>query len=115
MTQSEIEMDKDSTQGFPVLSLVKTSLLVLAWLLAVVSLVILGYDALFHLQYGCDATDVAGVSNGDIIDWPTGERPSWALVPAFTYSIGAFLLASVAFGIRRRLGHYPGRVWRGAE
>lgn len=102
--------------GICCVGLVKTALLIVMWLLVAFGLVILGYDALFYFQYGCDATDVAGASNGDIVDWPTGERPAWALVPAFTYSIGFFLLASVAFGIRRQLGrYYLGRVWRGAE
>ena len=86
------------------------------WALAAVGLAILCYDALFFLDCGFDVNEVAGVSDGVIIDWPTGERPVWARVPAYSYSLAFWLLALAMFGIRRRVGKsYSGRVWRGAE
>jgi hypothetical protein len=84
-------------------------------LLLAVGAVILAYDVFFIVSYGCDANDVAGVTNdGFIIDWPTGERPVWAQVPAFTYSFGFWLLAAAVFAVWRGMGRvYAGRIWRG--
>jgi hypothetical protein len=86
-------------------------------LLLAVGAVILAYDVFFIASYGCDANDVAGVtSDGFIIDWPTGERPVWAQVPAFTYSFGFWLLAAAVFAGRRGIGRvYAGRTWQGTE
>ena len=98
------------------MGLVKKALLILGWALAALGLVILGYDALFLLTCGFDVNEVAGVSDGYIIDWPTGERPVWAMVPAYVYSLGFCLIALATFVIRKRLRRtYSGRIWRGAE
>ena len=94
----------------------KKALLILGWALAALGLVILAYDTLFLLSCGFDANDVAAVSDGYFIDWPTGERPMWAMVPAYVYSLGFCLTALATFAIRKRVGSaYSGRIWRGAE
>ena len=98
------------------MSVAKRVLLVLACLLAAAGLVLFGYDLFFILTADCDLNDVAGVSDGCIIDWPTGERPLWAMVPAYTYAVALILLASGVLALRRQVGiTYSGRTWRGVE
>jgi hypothetical protein len=71
---------------------------------------------MFLLTYGCDATDVAGVSAGFLMDWPTGEKPPRAMVPAYSYSFGFWFLALASFVLRRRIRKsYSGRIRRGAK
>lgn len=95
---------------------VKKALLILGWALAALGLLILAYDILFFLGAGFDANEVAGISDGQIIDWPTGERPVWAMVPVYVYSIGFCLAALAVFSIRKRVGiTYLGVTSRGAE
>ena len=86
-------------------------------LLLAVGVVIFAYDASFIISYGVDANDVASVTEeGFIIDWPTGETPLWAQIPAYTYSFGFWLLAAAAFAAWRPMGRvYAGRVWGGTE
>ncbi len=92
------------------MSILKKALWILGWVLVALGLVILGYDAVFLLSYGLDVNEVVGVSDGYIIDWPTGERPVWATVPAYVYSLGFCLIALTTFLIRKRLGNtYSGR------
>ena len=84
--------------------------------LLAIGLVILAYDASFFVRYGMDATDVAAISDGDIIDWPTGERPVWALAPAFAYALVSWILATAVFAVCCRARRdYSGRIWRGTE
>lgn len=90
-------------------------ILILGWVLMATGAAILGFDVLFRCAYGCDVTDVAGVSQGFIIDWPTGERPTWAMVPAYTYSFGFWLLALAAFIFHSRVGRDQARIARYTE
>lgn len=96
--------------------LVKTTLLIIGWGVFAVGLALLGYDLNFHLTWGCDVTDVAGADQWGLIDWPTGERPAWATVPAYGYGLVLWGLAFTLLGIRHRLGQkYSGRICRGAK
>ena len=91
-------------------------LFVLGWLLATLALALLAYDGLFLLSWGFDVTDIAGISEGYVIDWPTGERPPWAMVPAYAYAFALLSLAWGTFLVRRRIGlSYSCRIWRGSE
>lgn len=101
----------------PTLQNVRRIPIIVGSLLLAVGAVILAYDVFFIANYGCDANDVVRVTNdGFTIDWPTGERPVWAQVPAFTYSLGFWLLAAAVFAVWRGIGRiYAGRTWRGTE
>lgn len=94
----------------------KKLLLVSAWLFATGGLALLAFDTRFFLTYGFDANEIAGISDGYMIDWPTGERPLGAMVPVYAYAIILMMVATTLFALRRRVGAaYAGRIWRGAE
>ena len=82
----------------------KTISLIFASLLGLAGIAILACDVLFLILYRCDITDIAGVVDGYMIDWPTGERPLWALVPAWAYAIVLLILA-LTFVISRKRPH----------
>ena len=69
------------------------------------------------LRYGCDINDVAAIDPcWGPIDWPTGEKPTFALIPAYVYSfafwsVGALILVPQPKKARPREGH----VLRGTE
>ena len=93
------------------LLLIVTSFLIIAGLLVVLE----DLDAI--LRWGCVINDVAAIDpHWGSIDWATGERPSWALVPAFVYSFGFWLVAVLLFVPWPERGRpYRGRVIRGTE
>jgi hypothetical protein len=60
----------------------KTSIIISGILLAV-GLAIFVFDAYFICRHGFDMNEVAFVSDdgGAVVDWPTGERAAFTLVP----------------------------------
>lgn len=69
--------------------------LALTILLFVAGAFILLGDGLFTLKYGVDYHDAAFVTtNGDFADWPTGERPGYAHLPAWAYGLAAWFAAA---------------------
>ena len=95
----------------------KALLAIVACLLIALGLAIVADDLDTILRYGFDTNDVAGFTNtGEPVDWPTGERPLFALPPAYAYGIGFCGLAAALLLIRSTLGnHYCARVLRGTE
>ena len=91
--------------------------LVVGSLLFVVGLFILTGDGLFMWYYGVDFSDAAFVTqDGQVADWPTGERPAWAYFPAASYALGFVLLGATAFSLWPQIrAEDRGRVWRGTE
>ncbi len=56
----------------------------------VVGALILVGDGLFFQKYCVDYNDAAFVTaNGDFADWPSGERPGYACLPAWVYGLAA--------------------------
>jgi hypothetical protein len=94
----------------------KRALLICGLLCAAVGLAALVYDLFLIAATGYDMTDVAGVIDGYAIEWPTGERPPWTLLPAYAYALALLLLAGLLlYGRRRIRASSPSRVLRGAE
>jgi hypothetical protein len=68
-------------------------------MLGLVSLVLLAdglaiffWDSWTSHQYGFHMNEVAGITaDGGPVDWPTGERPTFTLIPFFVYAL-VFLL-----------------------
>lgn len=59
------------------------------------ALIVVG-DLLFIRRYGVDYNDVAFVTrNDDVADWPTGERPLYAHLPAAGYGLVAWFVAAL--------------------
>jgi len=79
-----------------------------------VGLWILGYDLWFIRYFGFDFNDVIYLGGEDFSDWPTGERPSWAIVPLFAYSFPFLIVGFLIFIIRPK-PHYRGRIHLGTE
>jgi 4-amino-4-deoxy-L-arabinose transferase-like glycosyltransferase len=96
------------------MSLRRKSILVLASGLFLVGLWILVYDFWFICRYGFDYNDVLGVIDDGPIDYPTGERPNWTIIPLFAYSL-LFWLPALAILIIRPSPPYRGRIHFGAE
>jgi hypothetical protein len=95
----------------------RTLRLAAALLLILLGLYVLLEDVHAILRYGCDINDVAAIDpRWGPVDWPTGERPTYAMVPAFVYALGFWVAGALLFvpwpeGRRR----YPGRILRGTE
>lgn len=103
--------------SLPSMRLLKTLSLVVGSILCLIGAIILIGDGLFLWHYGVGFSDAAFVtSDGQVADWPTGERPAWAYLPAATYSLWFFLLGATAFSVSPEIGkEYRGRVCRGTE
>ncbi len=84
--------------------LTRRVLLAAGWLLAAAALFLLVADLFVRAATGWDMTDVAGVVDGCAVDWPTGERPVWALVPAFSYSAPLLLMGATVIAFTRKIG-----------
>lgn len=56
---------------------------------------ILFYDAWFFYRFDMDANEVLGTDGNVTIDWTTGERPNYALLPAWIYGNAFVLIAAV--------------------
>ncbi len=99
------------------MKLFKTLLITTSFLLFAIGTLILVGDLLYIRKYGFDFDDVAEMTESDgPVDWPTGERPTYALFPAFTYALVFWLPAVAAFVWQRTIGKsYAGRNWRGTE
>jgi hypothetical protein len=73
-------------------------------------------DLLFIWRYGVDFCDAAFVTEaGDFADWPTGERPGWAFVPAWLYALPLVLVAATALALNPELGGQRNTGYRGCE
>lgn len=75
---------------------------------------ILGYDSWFIGHFGFDYNDVVYIGGEDFSDWPTGERPSWTIIPLYVYSIPFFLIGFFIL-IFRPKSNYHGRIRFGTE
>ena len=80
-------------------------------------LVIFFWDAWTSHQYGFQMSEVAGITeDGGPVDWPTGERPTFTLIPIFVYALAFLLPAAGANALRISVGRgNPGRICRGTE
>jgi hypothetical protein len=92
----------------------KTVRTILVLIFLAIGLCIFLDDLSVRRRYGVDVNDVAAIDPyWGPIDWPTGERPVIAMVPAFTYSF-VFWLVAVAFA-RPPAKRYHARIHRGTE
>jgi hypothetical protein len=91
--------------------------LIVSLILLAIGLAITIYDITVIREFGFDVNDVADIGrNGELADWPTGERPGWAFVPAFVYGIGFCLAAVLVLAPWPEPAKaYRGRVVRGTE
>jgi hypothetical protein len=89
-----------------------TSLVLLA-----AGLALFFWDAWTSHQYGVHMNEVAGITaDGGPVDWPTGERPTFTLIPLFVYALVFLLPAAGANALRISVGRgNPGRICRGTE
>jgi hypothetical protein len=85
--------------------------------LVTTGLLLLAADIGTIRRYGCDLNDVACIDpRWGPVDWPTGERPTYALVPAFVYAFGFWLAAALLYAPWPEGGkNYRGRILRGTE
>ena len=81
-----------------------------------VGLAIFGFDAYTSHRYGVHMNEVAGITGeGDPIDWPSGERPTFTLIPVPVYALGFELAAVGVLSLRQVIGRaYHGRICPGA-
>ncbi|MEI6780565.1 MAG: hypothetical protein WCQ21_06535 [Verrucomicrobiota bacterium] len=94
----------------------KRALLACACLLAAVGLLVLICDLFQMASSNPGLTDIAGVVDGSVVEWPTGERPVWALVPAYAYGLAFLVMACAVLYVHRRIGTpYSSRARGGAE
>ncbi len=97
------------------MSLTRKISLIFAFILLFVSFSIVAYDFSFIGKYDLDALDVAAVADdGVVVEWPTGERPSWANFPLIVYSLPFFAVASLIV-IYHPGKKYHGRIHLGTE
>jgi hypothetical protein len=91
--------------------------LIVGLVLLAIGLVIFLFDAYTSSRYGFHMNEVAGLAdNGEPIDWATGERPTFTLIPIFVYALGFWLAAAGVFSLRFRVGRcYHARICRGTE
>lgn len=85
--------------------------------LALSGLLLFADDVYTLLRYGCDINDMAAFDpQWGPIDWPTGERPGFAMVPMYIYVCGFWLLGALLLMPWRKIGRpYCGRMCRGTE
>ena len=85
--------------------------------LLVVGLAIFFWDAWTSHQYGVHMNEVAGITaDGAPVDWPTGERTTFTLIPLFVYALVFLLPAAGVNALRISVGRgNPGRICRGTE
>lgn len=94
----------------------KRALLICGLLCAAAGLAAFACDVFLIAATGYDMTDIAGVINGCAVEWPTGERPCWAHLPAYAYALTLLFIAAMLLYSRRRIHTSPSvRIWRGAE
>jgi hypothetical protein len=92
----------------------KLNLTIATGLFLVGTFIIVG-DVLFIRRYGFDFNDVAFVTaTGAFADWPTGERPPYAMVPATGYGLGACLAGALVLALRPK-ANVTRRERRGTE
>lgn len=73
-------------------------------------------DTLFVWRYGVDFCDASFITEaGDFADWPTGERPTWAFVPAWFYALPLVLMAAAALAVNPEPGGHRRTGRRGCE
>jgi len=89
---------------------------IISSILLALGLAIVVYDVCIIFQFGFDINDVAGITDDGPVDWPTGERPAFALVPAFVYGFAFWLAAAAVLSLWPEVGRpYTGRICRGTE
>jgi len=89
--------------------------LITALTLLSAGLLIFVWDTYTHFYYGFHMNEVAAISDeGEPIDWPTGERPAFMLIPIIDYAIGLWIVAVGAFWLQFKFKRqYEGRIFRG--
>jgi len=94
----------------------KLQLTVAMFLVFVGAVIVIG-DLLFIRRYGVDYNAVAFVTRSDgVVDWPTGERPLYAYVPAAGYGLAAWFVAALFLVPWPEFPNlYHGTIRRGTE
>jgi hypothetical protein len=89
--------------------------IIVSLVLLAVGLAILVFDAYTSCRYGFHMNEVAGITDDGVpIDWPTGERPTFTLIPLSGYALFFGLAAVGVFSLWRVVGcAYHGRICRG--
>lgn len=92
-------------------------LLPMSLVLVAVGLAVFVYDAYTSHRFGVHLNEVAGVTDEGIpIEWPTGERPTFTLIPVYIHALACWPAAAGVFSLRFRVGNaYQGRICRGTE
>ncbi len=95
----------------------KTLRFIAATALALSGLLLFADDVYTLLRYSCDINAMAAFDpQWGPIDWPTGERPGFAMAPMYVYAFGFWLLAALLFMPWWKIQKtYRGRMCRGAE
>jgi hypothetical protein len=98
------------------MSLLRKLQILVSVILAIAGLVIVVTDVIYIVRYGVDFNEAAFfLGNGEFVDWPTAERPSYAYFPLAAYGLAAWLVAIVLFTLWPELKAHSGRVLRGTE
>lgn len=96
----------------------KRALLILSAIFLTAGMGIFIFDGYTAHRYGFHLNEVAGITDaGDVIDWPTGERPLLMRIPVSSYGFAFCAFATGIFWFRSRMGRDSGsrRVLRGTE
>lgn len=91
--------------------------LIVSLLLLAFGVAILVSDAYMSHRYGFHMNEVVGFTEaGEPIDWPTGDRPVFALIPIRFYALGFCFAVAGIFLMGFRAGRsYRGRIFQGTE
>src|SRR5580765_3300825 len=91
--------------------------LIVSLILLIIGMAILVFDTYTSHRFGFHVNEVAGVTDdGQPIDWPTGERPTFTLIPIPVYAFAFCLAAGAVFSLRFYVPRiYSGRMSRGTE
>jgi hypothetical protein len=90
---------------------------IISFALLAMGLAVFAFDAYTSQRYGFHVNEVAGITDdGGPIDWPTGERPTFTLIPLVVYAFGFLSAGAGVYAVRSRVGQgYHGRIYRGTE
>ncbi|MDB6068052.1 MAG: hypothetical protein JWR26_4260 [Pedosphaera sp.] len=95
----------------------RKAFVIVSLILLLVGLGILVSDAYTSHRYGFHLNEVAAITDDGLpIDWPTGERPAFTMIPLFVYGLGFLLAAAGVFSLQfGNYGCYHGRICCGTE